>query len=238
MEIDAVVLDVEGTTTPVDFVYGTLFPYAKQHLPQYLRDNSQSVEVRSLLELLVKERLTEPSGEAPPYSDDTDPTPYLLWLMDADRKSPALKSLQGKVWEAGYREGTLKGAVFSDVPAALLRWHSRGVSVCIYSSGSVLAQKLLFTNSAAGDLSECLVAHFDTEVGAKGECQSYATIASRLKILPERILFVSDIVSELRAASEAGYQCLLSDRPGNKQQPAHNFRAVASFDDVELERAV
>jgi enolase-phosphatase E1 len=234
MKIDAVVLDVEGTTTPVDFVYGTLFPYARQHLSRYLQDNSQSLEVGSLLELLVKERLTEPSGEAPPYSDDIDPNPYLLWLMDVDRKSPALKSLQGKVWEAGYRAGTLKGAVFSDVPAALLRWQSRGLLVGIYSSGSVLAQKLLFTHSAAGDLSQYLAAHFDTEVGAKGECQSYATIASRLRILPERILFVSDIVSELRAASEAGYQCLLSDRPGNKEQPEHNFRIVTSFDSVEL----
>ena len=133
--------------------------------------------------------------------------------MDRDRKSGPLKALQGRIWEQGYRDGELKGEVYPDVPAAFARWTADGVRIGIFSSGSVLAQQLLFANSTAGDLSRFLSCHFDTGVGAKGEAGSYRRIVEALGVAAARILFVSDVVKELDAAREAGLRTLLCVRP-------------------------
>jgi enolase-phosphatase E1 len=152
--------------------------------------------------------------------------------MDRDRKSPALKELQGRIWEAGYLAGELVGDVFPDVPGAFARWQAAGIAVGIFSSGSVLAQRLLFSHSSAGDLSPLLQWYFDTLVGKKQAATSYARIAEAVGESPAQILFVSDLVSELDAARAAGMQTRLSDRPGNAPQPAHDHQVVRSFDDI------
>src|SRR3954468_5192056 len=170
-----ILLDIEGTTTPIAFVTETLFPYARTHLPLYLDQQGRTPECRRALALLREEY---DAGRA---RDETlpewSPLAYLEWLMDHDRKSPALKELQGYVWEEGYRNGTLVGQVFEDVPRALARWRNAGISVGIYSSGSVRAQQWLFRRSSAGDLTPFLAWHFDTAVGAKQDPASYARIA-------------------------------------------------------------
>lgn len=232
MTFSIVLLDVEGTTTPVDFVYGTLFPFAAERLPEYLYQHHDDDTVRKDLEMLEAERRLEKDASAPEYSTGKTPLPYLQWLIKADRKSPALKSLQGKIWEAGYKDGTLRGDVYSDVRPALQRWNQNGSKVCIYSSGSVLAQKLLFQYSVEGDLTPHLSGHFDTAVGPKGDARSYEGIAQALGVSPEEILFVSDVLSELSAASTAGCQCVLSVRPGNKAVSEHTFRSITSFDSI------
>src|SRR5262249_24778172 len=140
---------------------------------------------------------------------------YLEWLMDRDRKSPGLKRLQGDIWRAGYRDGTLKGEVFPDVPAALKRWKAAGLVVAIYSSGSVAAQKMLFGTTADGDLTSLLAGFFDTAVGPKMATDSYCRIASMMGLETARILFLSDAPAELEAARVAGCQTLLTVRPGN-----------------------
>jgi enolase-phosphatase E1 len=149
--------------------------------------------------------------------------------MDQDRKSTPLKSLQGRIWKKGYRSGELLSQVFEDVPPAMERWHRQGKRVCIYSSGSVLAQKLLFGFTVAGDLTPLISAYFDTGVGAKMEAESYRRIASALQIPPEEILFISDVVTELDAAQAAGMQSRLSLRTGNRPQPENLFQAIHSF---------
>ncbi len=227
-----ILLDVEGTTTPIDFVFGTLFPFAAKHLPSFVHVHHDNSDVLRDLEHLRNERLLEPDRDAPECGLGSDPIPYLLWLISKDRKSPALKSLQGKIWEIGYRERALKGAVFSDVPRAFERWQRDKRRVYIYSSGSVLAQKLLFQFSEYGDLTPYLSGHFDTAVGAKTESDSYGAIGKALKPPPDKILFISDIVSELLAASNAGCECILSLRPGNKPNPNHHFRQIETFDSV------
>src|SRR5262245_32897107 len=134
-----ILLDIEGTTTPITFVTGTLFPYARTHLPRYLTEQGGTPEGRGAVSRLRAEYESDrAAGEDRP---DCSPLGYLAWLMDRDRKSPALKDLQGRVWEEGYRNGTLVGEVFEDVPAALSRWRDNGVPVGIYSSGSVRAQQ-------------------------------------------------------------------------------------------------
>src|SRR5262249_49490462 len=158
---------------------------------------------------------------------------YVHWLMDRDRKSTPLKSLQGKIWEAGYRSGELRGRVFDDVPPALIEWSEQGKRIAIYSSGSVLAQRLLFGCTDAGDLTRFITSYFDTAVGDKREAGSYRLIAEALETEPTRIVFISDVANELAAAESAGLSVLLSIRPGNPAQDnANAYRAIHSFAEV------
>jgi enolase-phosphatase E1 len=154
--------------------------------------------------------------------------------MDRDRKSGPLKALQGRIWEQGYATGALKGEVYPDVPEAFVRWTAGGVRIGIYSSGSVLAQKLLFANSTVGDLSRFLSGYFDTGVGAKRDAASYRRIVEALDIAASRVLFVSDVVTELDAAREAGLATLLSVRPPARSPASSAHRAVESFDQIEV----
>ena len=149
--------------------------------------------------------------------------------MDRDRKSTALKSLQGKIWKAGFESGEMQGTLFADVPAALTRW-SMSARVAIYSSGSVEAQQLLFRYSTFGDLTPLIAAYFDTRTGPKASSASYAAIAAALNVEPREVLFFSDVVRELDPAREAGLETRLVVRPGNAPiENAHGHSAIDSF---------
>jgi len=158
---------------------------------------------------------------------------YIYWLMDRDRKSTALKSLQGKIWKAGFESGELKGQLFADVPPALERWSAQG-RVAIYSSGSVDAQKLLFRYSTFGDLSALIGDYFDTRPGAKTSAASYAAIAAAMKVAPGEVCFFSDVVRELDPAREAGMKTRLVVRTGNALvDDAHGHSTIESFDETK-----
>jgi enolase-phosphatase E1 len=244
--IRAVVLDIEGTTTPIAFVYEVLFPFARRHLRAFLRGHGESEAVRAALLRLREEWAADVArGDAPPaWSEREEPNhdraesgapaavPYLEWLMDRDRKSPGLKAIQGMIWEGGYREGRLRGDVFPDVPPALARLRAASLDLAIYSSGSELSQRLIFGHTSYGDLTASFSRFFDTSVGAKMSASSYRRIAGELKRSPAEILFVSDVVAELSAAREAGLQAVLCIRPGNREQPEHAFAIVKSLDDI------
>ena len=149
--------------------------------------------------------------------------------MDRDRKSTALKSLQGKIWKAGFESGELKGTLFDDVPEAFKRW-SAEARVAIYSSGSVEAQKLFFRYSIFGDLTPLICGYFDTRTGAKMESASYAAIAAAMNVAPDEVLFFSDAVRELDAAREAGCGTRLVMRPGNAPvADPHGHSVLESF---------
>ena len=251
--IDVVLLDIEGTTTPIAFVLDVLFPYARARVRPYLEAAAGSdPEIRHIVEQLHAE--LPASGFQLPAEDpvpvagnspraaageprDADIVGYVHWLMDRDRKSGPLKALQGRIWEQGYATGVLKGVVYPDVPDAFVRWTAEGVRIGIFSSGSVLAQKLLFANSTAGDLSRFLSSHFDTGVGAKGEAGSYRRIVEALQVLPSRVLFISDVISELDAAREAGVRTLLAVRPPAQAPPSCTHGIVESFDSIVASRA-
>lgn len=223
----AILLDIEGTTTPIAFVHEVLFSYARAHARDFLANNQNSDEVRADIALLREEHAADKSNNLQPPESIAD---YIDWLIDRDRKSTGLKSLQGKIWRQGYREGTLKSQVFPDVRPALERWHAAGIRVSIFSSGSVLAQQLLFAHTDAGDLTKFIHSYFDTNVGKKGEAESYRKIAAALGLEPVEILFISDVVIELEAAKEAGMKTLLSIRPGNSPQDWP--QTTDSFDSV------
>jgi len=259
--VEAIVLDIEGTTTPIAFVYDVLFPFARAHLRDFLRNPANASRLQEPLQLLHAEWLVD--GERTSVPDpwntsvpagtltsapggrveagdggaggagDGGAAAYVEALMDRDRKSPGLKLLQGRIWEDGYRAGVLKGEVFADVPPALQRWRDAGLDVAIYSSGSELAQQLIFGSTADGDLTRLMVRFFDTAVGAKGAPASYRRIAAELGRAPDRLLFISDVTSELDAAHTAGCAVLLCVRPGNRPQPPHAYRTISSFDEIE-----
>ena len=235
VQVSAIVLDIEGTTTPIAFVYDVLFPYARAHLPGYLDDPANAAALAEPLRLLQEERSRESAVDSPPETGH-HVREYIAWLMDRDRKSPGLKLLQGQIWERGYRTGELKGQVFPDVAPALRRWKGAGIDIAIYSSGSVLAQRLLFGSTTDGDLTPLLSQFFDTGVGPKTSSDSYTRIARDLGRQPREVLFVSDVIAELGAAKAAGCQVLLCVRPGNKPQPAHHHSIIDTFEDIDQPR--
>ena len=234
--VRGVVLDVEGTTTPISFVYDVLFPYARTHLREFLETHDPSGLLGEVTRQLREEHAADVArGDAPPplpadlsSGNATDLEPYVLWLMDRDRKSPGLKQLQGMIWQRGFSDGTLRGELFPDVAAALERWRTSSIDVAIYSSGSVLAQRLLFSTTRYGDLTQFIAKYFDTSVGAKRESESYARIAGMMALRPGSILFVSDVIAELEAARESEMQVVHCVRDAG----APSADVVRSFDEI------
>jgi len=226
-------LDVEGTVAPMSLVYEQLFPYARKHFERYLHTHSGEAGVVNDLATLAEESAREADPEAPRFTNPDywdEALPYLNWLMDRDRKSTALKSLQGRIWKGGFERDELKGTLFADVPGALERWSSAG-HVAIYSSGSVAAQMLLFRHSNFGDLTGYISGYFDTRTGAKTARVSYVSIANAMDCEPREVMFFSDAVRELDAAREAGCHTRIVMREGNAPvDDAHGHRRIKSFD--------
>ncbi|HEX4004391.1 MAG TPA: acireductone synthase [Candidatus Acidoferrales bacterium] len=239
--IRAILLDIEGTTTPVDFVYVTLFPYARARAREFLRVHWCDADVREDVAGLRAQHAADTAANLAPPSWTADPhvpggeivaaAEYVEWLIDRDSKCSPLKSLQGQMWREGYAKGELQGEVFADVLPAMLRWTRQGKRICIFSSGSVLAQKLLFSTSTAGDLTPFLEAYFDTSIGAKRVAQSYRRIAEALSLPPREIFFISDVTQELAAASDAGMQVALCARGEMPADPgAAQYSLLRNFD--------
>ena len=236
--VRGIVLDIEGTTTPISFVHEVLFSYARQQLQHYLTEHSASAEMLADIARLREEHASDVEAKLNPpelHRDNRDYeiVAYVNWLMDHDRKSTALKNLQGKIWQQGYLDGKLQAQLFADVAPALRRWHQAGLSINIFSSGSSLAQQLLFAHTTAGDFTDVIANYFDTTIGPKTAVASYRHIAATLRLPPQGVLFISDVVAELDAASEAEMKTLLCVRPGNAPQPqGQQHQVVNSFENV------
>jgi enolase-phosphatase E1 len=239
--VRAILLDIEGTTTPISFVFDVLFPYARTHLREHLRRHAADPALARIVDRLKAEHAADRSAgqtaptwtDAPADAQRESAAVYVEWLMDRDRKSTPLKELQGWIWEEGYRRGELASEVFGDVVTALARWTARGLRVAIFSSGSVRAQRLLFEHAPAGDLGRFLSGYFDTTIGAKVDPLSYRRIAGEMNLPASAVLFVSDVTRELDAAREAGMQTRLAVRPGNPPATAgHGHVPIENFDEL------
>jgi enolase-phosphatase E1 len=236
--IRAILLDIEGTTTPIDFVFKTLFPFAAEHVEEFLREHSSDPEIKTLIAELRSTWSGAASSGAPVWIESTpeekiaSAAMYVRWLIARDSKITPLKTLQGKIWEQGFRSGALKGEVYPDVPPAFARWREQGRRIAIFSSGSVLAQKLLFAHSSAGDFSPHIEAYFDTTTGPKREAESYKKIAAALQLRSEQVFFISDVAAELDAARVAHVHTTLSLRPGNQQPEFSSHPVIHTFDEV------
>jgi enolase-phosphatase E1 len=230
----AILLDVEGTTSSIAFVYDVLFAHAKQQVGDFLLAHMAEPAVRAAAVGIA-------TGAGLPPEDADTPAGVArvalvaIDLMNRDVKDTSLKALQGMIWRSGFESGAIVAHVFDDVPPALAAWSESGLDVRIYSSGSIEAQRLFFGHTQAGDLTPHLRGHYDTTTGPKREPASYAAIATDMECEPRQILFVSDIGAELDAARRAGMATALAIRPGNRDpggvfdhDPLHSFAEIVT----------
>jgi len=238
----AILLDIEGTTSSISFVHDVMFSYVRRELDRYL---AQHWNDPAMLE--ARDAIARDAGQ-PSFADWVAPLDFprdealrgqrlvrdeVHRLMDGDAKATGLKLLQGMIWEDGFQSGELQAHLYDDVLPAIKQWRLAGINVRIYSSGSVQAQKLFFGHTIHGDLLPLLSGHYDTTTGPKREAESYRQIAVDMSLSPSEILFLSDIVAELGAAREAGMQTGLLVRPGNAEAPdRHGHAELISFADV------
>ncbi|MGE7136851.1 acireductone synthase [Luteibacter sp. NPDC031894] len=223
-DIRAILTDIEGTTSSIDFVKDVLFPYARRHLPAFVETHTDQAEVQHWLHEAAKEAgiVEATRGEI---------IDLLVRWIDEDRKSTALKALQGMIWREGYESNAYVSHMYPEVAARLRAWHAQGLKLYVYSSGSVPAQKLLFGFSESGDLTPLFSGYFDTQTGHKREVASYRRIAEAIELPAEQVLFLSDIREELDAAREAGMRTIQLIRPPLPLND-NGHPAVADFDAI------
>jgi len=228
MQTKYILTDIEGTTTDIAFVHKVLFPFSLKFLEDYVRENELKSEIQEILgktkETLIQENKCTPTKQEIIQA-------LKDWII-IDRKHPALKSLQGYIWESGYQSGEIKAHLYPDVIPAWEKWRKNLLQLGIYSSGSVKAQKLLFAHTEKGDLTPMLDHFFDTSVGAKQDVSSYLNILKKIDMLGPQVLFLSDVEKELDAAQMAGFQTLQLIRPGTVKSGQH--LSVSSFDQIKL----
>ena len=220
-------------------MHETLFPYGRRQLQSFLESHWQDAAVRADVEGLRQQYQIDKSQPEPPTLwkegpetvEQSSAVAYANWLIERDSKCTPLKSLQGKIWQEGYARGDLKSEVFADVPPAFVRWIRQRKTISIFSSGSVLAQRLLFAHTSRGNLTSSIYKYFDTTTGRKTASESYRKIARALDVPAATILFVSDVVAELDAANHAYMQTVLCVR-GEDAAEKSNHKVIKSFDEI------
>ncbi len=242
--IQAIVLDIEGTTCPVDFVSKTLFPFAQKHLNSALMRRDHEPEIDALVQEAINEWELDPdpvsqamlmqSQQATPSTREVGD--YLQHLIQADRKSTALKELQGIIWKQGYLSGEIQSPLFPDVCPQLDKWRREEIALAVYSSGSIQAQKLLYAHSNQGDITGRFCQWFDTRTGPKLADQSYTIIAQKLELHPNQVLFVSDHPGECDAARQAGMKAMFCMREGNPHQDPGGHDVAQKLSDIDLHK--
>lgn len=226
MSIKAIVTDIEGTTSSIDFVHQVLFPYSTKALPEYVRKYAKQEEIEAII-AEVKRESQQLDGDL-----ETVITTLLSWIA-ADKKITPLKSLQGFIWEDGYKNNHFQGHLYEDAYRNLVAWQQLGIKLYVFSSGSVKAQKLLFGYSKYGDLTYLFTDYFDTKIGNKKSVAAYQNIAQAIAFPPSEILFLSDVIAELDGAADAGLQTVLLDRQQNISN-SNNHDLVTNFDGIKL----
>ena len=239
--ISHLLLDIEGTTCPVSFVSETLFPYASQNIRQFIEENHQEASTTKILQKAICEynhdhtwlqsqtsqrQLTNPNKDRASLCD------YFLHLISIDKKSTALKDLQGKIWKKGYKNGDITSTMFPETATCLQQWASTKLTLAVYSSGSIEAQKLLYQHTINGDLRPLFDYWFDTHTGPKKDRHSYSQICEIMQVVPSTVLFISDSGEECDAAEQAGVQTLFSKRDGNPDQNPKHHRWINNLQDV------
>jgi enolase-phosphatase E1 len=238
-QVRVLLLDIEGTTTPIDFVYKVLFPYAARNVEPFLRSHFSEPEIHTLVQdLRAQHEQDKATGQQPgPWLSGSDKdqlsscAAYARWLIGRDSKCTPLKTLQGKIWQRGFANGELHGEMYPDVAPAFERWRQQQRQIGIYSSGSVLAQQQLFQSVASGDLSPYIAAYFDTHTGIKTAATSYTKIAASLGHSPDEFLFVSDAAKEVQAAHSAEMYAVLCDRRALSAPPSTG-ETIHTFDQI------
>ena len=228
--VDAVVLDIEGTTSATGFVVDVLYPYSRSRFAALLTERSDHPAVARAVA-----QVRELTGDVD--ADAVRIEKHLNTWLDEDRKATPLKTLQGIIWSEGFARGDLVSHFYDDVVPALRAWHSTGLRLYVYSSGSVAAQRAWFTSSPEGDLLPLVSGLYDTEnAGPKQEPESYRRIAEATGVEPSRLLFLSDRPGELDAAVAAGWHAVGVRRPGEPyfEQGVGDHAQAGAFDEIGI----
>ncbi|MER7924486.1 acireductone synthase [Streptomyces sp. NPDC096057] len=228
--VDAVVLDIEGTTSATGFVVDVLYPYSRSRFAALLSERAGDPAVARAI-AQVRELTGDPDADAVQIEKTLN-----TWL-DEDRKATPLKTLQGIIWSEGFARGDLVSHFYDDVVPALRAWHASGLRLYVYSSGSVAAQRAWFTSSPEGDLLPLVSGLYDTEnAGPKQEPESYRRIAEATGVEPSRLLFLSDRPGELDAAVAAGWHAVGVRRPGEPyfEQGVGDHAEAGTFDEIGI----
>lgn len=230
MAIQAIVCDIEGTTSSISFVHKVLFPLALERLDAYLVSHAADKDAAEQLENLWQ-RMGRTA--ASPAEKSAALAEQLKEYIRNDVKDTTLKWVQGKIWKEAFEAGSVKGHTYPEVPEYFRRWKETGLTLFIYSSGSVEAQQQMFGYSEAGDLTVYLSGYFDTTTGMKRDAASYAKIASATGFAAEEMLFLSDIVEELAAAQAVGMQTCLLLREGAQPKAGYSGAKAVDFREVD-----
>ena len=242
LKAQCVLLDIEGTVSDIRFVYDVMFPYAKKNMDRFLLENWESLAVQGAIETVARDAgITTVKDWLGPKWQSGDSSAILKLsehcqqLMSTDSKATGLKLLQGLVWQFGFESGALRAELFADVLPALEEWKANGLDLRIYSSGSVLAQRMFFKHTVLGDLTDLFSAYYDTTIGNKRQVTSYERIAAESQFDPGDIVFVTDVHAELMAAGQAGMQVVASVRPNNLSLPAEfTGLTITSFSQLDF----
>lgn len=231
LKFSHILFDIEGTVAPISFVHEVLFPYAYERIENYI--NNFFISENTFLQI-QKENQFDYETKTYPFliespHEKTKIAHYLRYLIQIDRKSTPLKEIQGEIWKFGYENGEIQSKIYLDALKFFKHIHARGLKASIYSSGSVLAQKLIFQYSDKGDLRNFFSHYFDTTIGGKKEKESYVKIAKVLELEPSQILFFTDVLAEAQAASDAGVFPVILKRPANPPQGEHSFLEIEDF---------
>ncbi len=214
-EIKQFIFDIEGTTTPISFVHDILFPYSKNNLLNFLKENKISNSIFSNLKEENEKDVKLNLYSIPLENSVNSLFSYLEFLISIDRKNSGLKEIQGEIWKHGYETGELKSQIFPDTLDFFQFIQSQNKKINIYSSGSILAQKLIFKYSNLGDLSSYISNYFDTGVGHKRDFNSYLKISDMLNCNPNEIIFFTDVQEEADSALSIGIKSYILLRNGN-----------------------
>jgi enolase-phosphatase E1 len=237
--VKGILLDIEGTTSSIDFVHQVMFSYALEHLDAFLKQNSEQPDVGEACQQIA---LDAGHGSLQEWIEHSCQPAMELVAREVRRltaenaKTTGLKQLQGLIWKGGFESGELQAHIYPDVIPAIENWRGLGKDVRIYSSGSIGAQKLFFGHlEKYGNCLHLLSGHYDTTFGGKKEPDSYVRIASDWGIEPGKLLFISDVASELEAARVSGLKIVASVRPGNLPLPPDlDCIRIGSFAELEF----
>ena len=228
------VVDLEGTTSAAGFILGDLYDYARPRLAGWLDEHADDAAIAE-----ARQQVIADASLAADASTDEIVAVLHQWMAD-DVKATPLKTIQGQIWAEGFARDEISSHFFDDVIPQLRKWHAAGVSIAVFSSGSVASQVPWFRHSPDGDLTPLIVDYFDTvKAGSKKESSSYDAISAALDVPASDLVFFTDHPEEVSAALTTGWQVVAFSREGEPWFGADFGAApvVSSFDDVEVTTA-
>ncbi|EMP30375.1 Enolase-phosphatase E1 [Chelonia mydas] len=248
-EVAVILLDIEGTTTPITYVKDTLFPYIRDNVKEYLRMHWEEEECQQDISLLRKQAeedsnldgfvpipLETGNGEDEVEQVIQAVVDNVHWQMSLDRKTTALKQLQGHMWRAAYTTGHMKGEYPAPIPGSDIAL-SRMLGSCLHLYS--VAGKCCHSDAVAfyTPTAQLFDGHFDTKIGHKVESESYRRIASSIGCSTNNVLFLTDVTREANAAEEADMHVAVVVRPGNAgltDDEKSYYSLITSFNELFL----